>query len=55
VFAHHEQEALDIIVDESTKLDSCLVDYGDDVYDEYAALGNAGELFDLSYIGMKEI
>ena len=55
VFAHHEQEALDVIVDESTKLDSCLVEYGDDVYDEHASLGNASELFDLSYIGMKQI
>jgi hypothetical protein len=55
VYADCEQDALDIIVDDSTKLDSCLVDYGDDVYDEHAALGNAGELFDLSYIGMKEI
>ena len=55
VYAHHEQEALDLIVDESTKLDSCLVEYGDDVYEECCSLGNAGELFDLSYIGMREI
>ena len=55
VYADNEQDVLDIIVDESTKLDSCLVEYGDDVYEEHAALGNAGELFDLSYIGMKQI
>ena len=55
VYADHEQGALDTIVDESTKLDSCLVEYGDDVYEEHATLGNAGELFDLSYIGMKQI
>ena len=55
VYAHHEQEALDVIVDESTKLDSCMVEYGDDVYEEHCSLGNAGELFDLGYIGMKEI
>ena len=55
VYADCEQDALDIIVDESTKLDRCLVEYGDDVYDEHVALGNAGELFDLSYIGMMDI
>tara|TARA_R110000765_G_C18647412_1_gene575090 strand:- start:22 stop:315 length:294 start_codon:yes stop_codon:yes gene_type:complete len=55
VYADCEQDALDIVVDESTKLDSCLVEYGDDVYDEHASLGNASELFDLSYIGMKQI
>ena len=55
VFADCEGDALDIIVDESTKLNSCLVGYGDDVYEEHVALGNAGDLFDLSYIGMKEI
>ena len=55
VYADNEQDVLDIIVDESTKLDICLVEYGDDVYDEHASLGNAGELFDLSYIGMQQI
>lgn len=55
VFACNEQDALDTIVDESTKLDSCLVEYGEDVFEEHCALGNAGELFDLSYIGIKEI
>jgi len=55
VFADCEGDALDIIVDESTKLNSCLVGYGDDVYEEHVALGNAGDLFDLSYIDMKEI
>ena len=57
VFARHEQDALDIIVDESTKLDSCMVEYlqcNEDTRSA-AALGNAGELFDLSYIGIKEI
>ena len=55
VYADCEQDALDIIVDESTKLDSCLVEYGDDVYEEHCSLGNADELFDLSYIGMQQI
>lgn len=55
VYADCEQDALDIIVDGSEKLDSCCIEYGDDVYDEHVALGNAGELFDLSYIGMREI
>jgi|TARA_R110000764_G_scaffold188976_1_gene274256 hypothetical protein len=55
VYAHHEQEALDVIVDESTKLDSCLVEFSEANYEDCCSLGNAGELFDLSYIGMKEI
>ncbi len=55
VYADHEQDALDIIVDESTKLDSCLVEFSDANYEECSSLGNAGELFDLSYIGLQEI
>ena len=55
VFACNEQDALDTLVDESTKLDSCLVEYGEDVFEEHCTLGNAGELFDLSYIGIKEV
>jgi hypothetical protein len=55
VFADCEQDALDIVVDESSKLDRCLLEDGEDVYDEHVPLGNGGELFDLSYIGMKEI
>lgn len=55
VFADCEQDALDIIVDESTRLDSCLAEDIDDVHEEHCSLGNAGELFDLSYIGMQEI
>ena len=55
VFACNEQDALDTVVDESSKLDSCLVSRN--IYDRewHSALGNAGELFDLDYIGMKEI
>jgi len=55
VYAHHEQEVLDVIVDESTKLDSCLVEFSEENYEECCSLGNASELFDLSYIGVKEI
>ena len=57
VFADCEQDALDIIVDESTKLDSCLVEcqHCHAENEDAAALGGAGELFDLSYIGMKQI
>ena len=55
VYAHTIQEALDVIVDESTKLDSCLVEFSEANYEECCSLGNAGELFDLSYIGVKEV
>ena len=55
VYALCEQDALDIIVDESTKLDSCLVEFSEENCEEYCALGNAGELFDLDYIGMQQI
>jgi len=55
VFAHHEQEALDVIVDESTKLDSCLVEFSEANFEDCCSLGGAGELFNLDYIGMKEI
>ena len=54
VFADHEQEALDTIVDESTKLDSCMID-AEDVNDYSAHLGNASEPFDLNYIGIREL
>lgn len=61
VFASCEQDALDEAVD-NDRLDSCLIaesdyaDYGvwtDD--DESAHLGNAGEPFDLTYIGLVEL
>ena len=55
VYADCEQEALDVIVDESTKLDSCLVEFSEANYEECSSLGNADELFDLEYIGMKQI
>tara|TARA_B110000046_G_C12882113_1_gene350580 strand:- start:523 stop:843 length:321 start_codon:yes stop_codon:yes gene_type:complete len=63
VFANNEQDALDIVVDESTKLDSCQAEDNDEMYSaehsymysDHCALGNAGELFDLSYVGMKQI
>tara|TARA_B110000914_G_C15064954_1_gene265739 strand:- start:115 stop:408 length:294 start_codon:yes stop_codon:yes gene_type:complete len=55
VYADCEQDALDIIVDDSTKLDSCLVEFMDANLDECCSLGNAGEMFDLSYIGMQQI
>ena len=55
VYALCEGDALDIIVDESTKLDSCLVEFSEEDYEEHCSLGNAGELFDLGYIGMREI
>ena len=55
VFAHHAQDALDIIVDESTKLDSCMVEYGEFGMSDCTALGNASEMFDLSYISIKEV
>jgi len=57
VYADCEGDALDIIVDDSTKLDSCLVEclHCHEENEDAAALGNAGELFDLSYIGMQQI
>ena len=55
VYADCEQDALDIVVDESTKLDSCLVEFSEANYEECCSLGNAGELFDLGYIGMQQI
>ncbi len=64
VYADNEQDALDEAVD-ADKLDSCLIpeeelvvnEHGEDVADhgdgEVASrLGNAGEPFDLTYIGM---
>jgi len=58
VYASHEQDALDEAVD-GDKMDSCMVspeDYAEAEReghaDEYANLGNAGEPFDLTYIGM---
>ncbi len=51
------QEALDNAVDNGC-LDSCLIedleeyDYDQISLDDYSSLGNAGELFDLSYIGV---
>jgi hypothetical protein len=55
VYADCEEDALYIIIDESTKLDSCLVEFSEENYEEHCSLGNAGELFDLSYIGMRQI
>jgi len=61
VYAESLQDALDEMVD-ADKLDSCLV--SDEDYreaeaegreDEYARLGNAGEPFDLTYIGAVEL
>ena len=61
VFASCEQDALDEAVD-NDRLDSCLIpeaDYADyGVWtdnDRSAHLGNAGEPFDLDYIGMVEL
>ena len=61
VYASHLQDALDEAVD-SDKLDSCLVsveDYNeaekDGHADEFVFLGNAGEPFDLTYIGIIEL
>ena len=45
------QEALDNAVDNDC-LDSCLVEDQDYNNDDLCSLGNAGELFDLSYIGV---
>ena len=55
VYGLCEQDVLDIIVDESTKLDSCMVEFSEENCEEHCSLGNASELFDLSYIGMKQI
>jgi hypothetical protein len=61
VYASNLQDALDEAVD-GDKLDSCLVspeDYkeaeAEGHSDEYANLGNAGEPFDLTYIGFVEL
>lgn len=61
VYSSNEQDALDEAVD-ADKMDSCLVsdaDYAEAEReghaDEYASLGNAGEPFDLTYIGMIEL
>ena len=43
-----EQEALDMLVDE-TKYFDCLQAHPEDDTEEFAALGNASELFDLTY------
>jgi len=55
VFADCEQDALDIIVDESTKLDSCQVANTRENREYHAYLGNESMLYDLDYIGLKEI
>jgi hypothetical protein len=61
VYASHLQDALDIAVGHH-KLDSCLVSNDDfaeaereGYADEYALLGNAGEPFDLTYVGVIEL
>jgi hypothetical protein len=61
VYASHLQDALDIAVD-GDKLDSCLVSDADyqeadteGHADEFARLGNAGEPFDLTYVGAIEL
>jgi hypothetical protein len=61
VYASGLQDALDEIVD-ANKLDSCLVSNEDYLEaeregyaDEFANLGNAGEPFDLTYIGFVEL
>ena len=55
VFADCEQDALDILVDESTKLDSCMVANTRENREYHASLGNDCMLYDLDYIGMQEI
>jgi hypothetical protein len=55
VYALCEQDALDIIVDESTKLDSCQVANTRENREYHASLGNDGMLYDLDYIGMQQI
>ena len=47
------QDALDNAVDNAC-LDSCLVEDQEDRDGPYCSLGNAGELFDLTYIGVLE-
>lgn len=61
VYASHEQDALDEAVD-ANRLDSCLVSDADykeaedeGHADEFARLGNDGEPFDLTYIGLIEL
>jgi hypothetical protein len=61
VYAQSEQDALDEAVD-ANRLDSCLVSAADyqeaeqeGHADEFANLGNAGEPFDLTYIGVIEL
>jgi hypothetical protein len=61
VYASHLQDALDEAVD-ADRMNSCLVsdeDYAEAEKegwaDEYARLGNAGEPFDLTYIGYVEL
>jgi hypothetical protein len=61
VYAHHEQDALDEMVD-SDRLDSCLLSDEDviertdaDGNEDFARLGNAGEPFNLDYIWMREL
>jgi hypothetical protein len=55
VYADCEQDALDIIVDDSTKLDSCQVANTRENREYHARLGNDGMLYDLDYIGMQQI
>jgi hypothetical protein len=61
VYAYHEQDALDEMVD-SDRLDSCLLSPEDekertspDGEEEFSRLGNAGEPFDLTYISIREL
>jgi hypothetical protein len=61
VYAHHEQDALDEMVDRD-KLNSCLLSDEDalertdeDGNEDFARLGNAGEPFDLDYVWMREL
>jgi len=55
VFASCEKDALDTIVDDSTKLNSCQVANTRENREYHANLGNDGMLYDLDYIGIKEI
>lgn len=50
----HMEEALDNAVD-CDCLDSMLVEDGDYDDEQFTSLGNAGELFDLTYCHMREI
>jgi len=57
VWAENEQDALDTAVD-ADLLDSCMIseeDLKDFAEDDICFLGNAGEPFDLQYIGMEKV